>query len=600
MKKRKILLSMGAIIALVGCGSNSDYKVDSNILPENEVIETQEEYVDNGGLSGRVISSSYEEGTKVCFDLNKDGLCNDSEPSELTFEEGRYSFKSEVSDFYSDEILLAEVGGSDISYVLSANQSNISAKELNITPFSTILVNEQTYNPYTIDDKSASLTYLTTNISGIEKSLLTGEDYVSSDNTNVIGHSTNLVSAYSQAYALNPTTPYLGIATVVDKVVKSNGFDVSVTALNVQENFINTLTLSDANQNISWDKLYNDETILGSAYSSNKDKVVVNSMWNNKLTVLDTSDKTQVPTVRDNQQFLYVAGGKDVIDSTTGATEQELKKVELSSDGNTVYSFMKRAKDESKDLGAGIYKTDISTNVPDLTYATVPVGNTYYSDAEITDISLSFDDSTLVASSDDKKIFVFDTSNLTSPSKIIETTKKVKSIEISKDNKYIFAGLYKRNAESFAIFDASSGELLSELLTDEIPNHICIKDENEVFFSIEDESKIRNIDITNKSSIVEKDSISTSASILNLNILTDEEKAYLVSSLSTQVSVYDLEDKSNTATINFSLSVKNAFEIDNNKIAVVHDLSMKYLTLTKSETGTISDEAKTTWSTNHR
>lgn len=606
MEKRKILLSICAVMALVGCGSSSDYKVDSNILPENEIEEVQEGFVDNGGLTGRVISSSYEEGSKVCFDLNKDGLCNTSEPSQLTFEGGKFSFEKEVSDLYTDEILLAEinktitsaaVGDTEISYVLSANQSNTSEDSINITPFTTILVNEQTYNPYTINSKAESLTYLSTNITGMNESLLTGEDYVSADTTNVISKATNLTSAYSQSYSLNKTAPYLSIATVVDEVVKSDDFNVTISALNVQENFVNTLTLEDSNQSITWDKLYDDETTLGSAYSSDNSKVVVNSMWNNKLTVLDTSDKTKAATVRDNQQFLYVSGGKDVIDTTTGATEQELDKVKLSSDGNTVYSLIIEAEST---IGTGIYKTDISTSVPDTSYASVVEGSTYYSEDDITDIVLSTDDSILVAARDGKEILIFDTSDLTSPTKTIVTTKKVKIIEISEDKKYIFAGLSKRKGYSIAIYDASSGELLSELLTEDTPNHICIKDENELFFSIKDESMIRNIDITDKTSIVEKDSISTSAAILNLNILKDDDKKYLISSLNTQVSVYDLEDSSNIATLNLSLSVKNAFKVDSNKIAVVHNRSMDYLTLKESEIGTISDEAKTTWNTTHR
>lgn len=596
MKKRKILLSLCAVMALVGCGPNSDYEAESNIIGENEVEETQEEYVDNGGLSGRVISSIYEQGSKVCFDLNVDGLCNDSEPSVQTYEEGRYSFTSAVTDLYTDEILLAEVKAADISYILSANQSNVSDKTLNITPFTALLVNEQTYNPYTINDKAASISYLTTNLSGMEESILTGDDYISSDNTNVISNASNLVDALTQVYALNTTSPYLGIATVIDEVVSNDSFSVSIDSLNVQENFINNLSLTDDNQSVSWDMLYNDETTLGSSYSSNKNKVVVNSMWNNKLTVLDTSDTTSIATVRDNQQFLYIDGGKDAQDST-GATEQELEKVLLSSDGNTAYSLMLEAKSSE---GTGIYKTDITSSVPDISYGTVAEGNNYYSDSEITDIALSSDDSILVASSNDKEILIFNTSDLSSPTTIITTSYKARVIEISEDNKYIFVGLYDRSSPSLSIYDATSGELLSELITSETPNHICIKDENELFFSLEDEAMIRNIDITNKSSIVEKDSIATSSSISNLNILSDDSNDYLISSSSTQVNVYDTSNTSNVATLNLSESVDNAFSINGKKIAIVHDLSMEYFTLEVSQTGTISDEAKTTWSTTHR
>ncbi|NQY22013.1 MAG: hypothetical protein HRT40_12040, partial [Campylobacteraceae bacterium] len=426
----KTLLSLSAIIALSACSTNDDYKASNN-----DINEERQVYIDKGGLKGRVILSSYIQNANVCFDKNKNARCDKNEVQEKTSEGGKFSFSKEVSDKNKDNILISEIIDNGKNILLSANQDESNSTELIISGFSTFLVNEQLFNPYVDFDKNKSLSYLLSNVSILSNEYFVNSDYIMNNNDEMIKISENIRK--SLILSFNKEKPFNGIASYIDALSKQESFLLSNIPPSEQKRLDQNFYLKALNLEQSWDKLYEDEKSIGASSSSSK--IISYSKWHNKLTILDVSNTEEKAKILENDKYLDVIGGKDYVDAITGASEQELNKVEISSDGNKIYSLVGKYERDSEDIGVGIYSSSLDPKLTNVQFASKSISSSdYFNYPRIKDIKLSKDNTILLAGGDDKKIFKFAVNDLSNELLSVSVKYRVKKLEISYDNKYIF------------------------------------------------------------------------------------------------------------------------------------------------------------------
>ena len=72
------------------CASESTF-VEPEPLPEPEPepVPDQTAYKEKDGVTGKVLGADYWVNAVVCFDNNRNGLCDTSEPSTVNFEYGK-------------------------------------------------------------------------------------------------------------------------------------------------------------------------------------------------------------------------------------------------------------------------------------------------------------------------------------------------------------------------------------------------------------------------------------------------------------------------------------------------------------------------------
>jgi len=590
-----------SVLLLSACMSNTSYKAKDNLLPENP---SQPKFINKGGLTGKVISDKYKEGALVCFDDNKNGFCDITEASEKTYENGAFSFAKAISDKKLNAILIAQVpiaikqdDGTNKwqQIVLSANQVNKGQSQI-ISPFTTLVVNEQLYNPFVNESQNDAISYLTAT-QLLDKSALEGEDFIASNNADNKKDATELVKVYTQAFSLKESDPFFVIANIIDEIVKAKTLTITINALKAQKRLDQSLSLASINKTSSWEKLYEDEVVLGSDFADDVKKVVIFSKWHNKLTVLDSSDIHSAPNVVGNEKFLFVDEPRDGIDANTGASEQDLAQIKVSNDGGTIYSMLTKAEDESKDIGVGVYISDISSVIPNTIFATEKNSAYFYKYEDITDISLSSDNSIFAVSGNDKKIMLFNAGDLSSSTHEIKTNKKVKSIAISENNSVIYAGLSKLRNNSFAIFDIASKSQVGEFPFVEYPTAILQKSENAIFVASNKSNKIFYLDISDKSNIKQIEVLTASAKVKKISFSRNGQ--YLIAALTTkQVNVFDLSNKSKIAMVRLDDIVVDAFDIGETNIAVVYGTNISYFNL--REGGNLSEAEKKAWENEHR
>jgi len=588
----KIVLSLSAIIALSGCGTDSSYKSSDNTEGGDDATSS------NIGLTGYVLADTSIANATVCFDTNKDGICEAGEDSNVTDANGYYSFSKDISSDNTGALLIAEINENNTTeYILSANQKSTTSQ--NITPYTTLVVNEEKYNLKVVNKSTTANAYLIDNLTNLDDTLLDGGTY---DTTSALTNAKSLIGSYETAYDLNKTNPLLTIASVVDEMIKTNSYDVSISTISSQEitsednsTVEDQFSLTNLNQTTSWTKAEGDEIVMGSDNSANK--TVSYSKFHNRLTILDTSTKTQAATLTGSTNYLNVVGGEHTVDSVSGATEQTLSKIEISSNGNTLYSLVKQYEDDSTSTGVGIYKTDISSGLPSETFASKIEGAEFYKSTDIEDIVLSSDNSTLVTNGD-KTILVFDADDLSTPSTTITTEKDVKSVAISADNKYIFAGLYKRKNSSLGIYSVSTQTLLGEYSLDDAPTKIEVGSNNDIFVGYTGEKSVFHLNINDMSTISLTKEFTFDYNIKSIKE-SEDKKLLIVATNSNYVRVTDINDTSRTAQIKTDDAISNAFSLDTDKIAVTSGTNIDYYNIVNIPASVSATDVET-WENTYR
>lgn len=602
----KKTIPLCSVLILSACMSDTkdSFRAPDNTLPENPI---QSEFINKGGLTGKVITDKYIKGARVCFDDNLNGFCDITEASEDSFDNGDFSFSKDISDAKQDSILIAQVpvvieeaDGTEKTQIIVLSSNQVAEnKSQTISPFTTLVVNEQLYNPFVNNNQNDAISYLAdTNL--IDLPALQGGDYIAETNSADLSNATNLLDAFVQAFIIKDSDPFFALANVVDEVVKESNLSVNIDTLNPQVRLDQTLSFVDTNNITTWEKHDEDEISLGSDFAKGSNKAVVFSKWHNKLTILDTSDVNVAPPILDSNTFLFVDAPRDAIDADTGASEQELTQVNVSDDGNTIYSMLAKFENESADIGVGVYMSDISSSViPNTIFATENNPDNFYPHNTVTDIALSPDNTLFGISGDDKKILLFDAGSLRTVTDEITSTKRVKAIKFSNDNSVVYAGLNQKFNNSFAIFDITTKNLSGEFLLEAFPTAILETNDNKVFVASAESNKIFHLDISDKSNITQVEILTASAKVKKLSISNDGK--YLIAALTTkQVNAFDLTNTAKVANVVLEDIVVDAFDTGDNNVAIVYGDNINIFSISESEGGNLTDDEKQAWENEHR
>lgn len=584
----KYFLSICTAVAIIGCGTNSDYKAQDGgasstdtgaktdgTTNEGNSTDTVASYTQKGGLTGVVYTNETIGETsysKICFDTNTNGVCDSSEASETIFTGGKFSFEKSVSDAHANQVLLSIVKTSE-----SGNASYLTSYESDITPYSTLVVNETLYNPNANSNANTA------------KTLLSNKFGTSLSNEDSLKVFTTLQNAIRSG-----TNTYDSIASAVDSIYKQNTLspNVTITSQTRASNLSGTtLTLNATDKSVTWEKTHEDETIMGA--NANANNAISYSRWHNSLRVVNLSDESLTSSGR----FLDVSGARYATDSSTGASEQLLKKVAEDSSNNIFALVTKKGENTANSLG--IYKSNVSNGVTNIKYSQVSAGANFYALDDGVDIAVS--GTTLVVGGD-SGLKTFQTSSLATPTHEV-SGKKVKTLSIS--SSYIFAGNYARKANTLDIYNTSLNEvaslntndLTSSTATSLYPNKIASY-QNRVYFTLNDDDLGKTIycyevDGTSLKAIKQ---LPISDSVLNLSV-SDDGNYLVVTTWDKKLLVYDTSSFANTsATLS---QVGYGGYIHENKISLAYKDSFGFYNLTKSSS-TLTDADKQAWTSEHR
>ncbi|MGP2655872.1 hypothetical protein ACOJTA_02415 [Malaciobacter sp. WC5094] len=580
MKKNIIYnstLSLVTIIALQGCGGSSDYKATSNSEVNN--TSNQSLYIQKDGLSGRVLTSRYIQNATVCFDMNINGKCDPSEPSEKSYEDGKFSFSKFKTQQAGDAPLLANIND---EYILTAVQNSANQT---ITPFTTLTLNEQLFNPYAT--KQTAKDELLNSSSIFQGNLLDGEDYISSNPNLVNIEANSLVSSFKTAYSLKKDEPLKTVATVADEVIKQDNFNVNVTSIPVQKRYDSSYSLTKTNNSISIDSQDNNQRSVAVSTTSS-DKTIVHSKWNNRLTLIDNTNFNKLATAN----YLDGVNGEQ---TSSGASEKVLSKLIVSN--NSMYSLVKKDKNENTNAGLGIYKGVFNeNNIPSFKYASLSVGsNNYYSYNAFTSMNINESIKKIVLGSSLGKIFVFDMDDLSSPLMQINTSSSVKDTIISQDTKYIFALI----DSSFYIYDAQTYSFITSYDLTKIPNKLLNVNNTEVLISFENSNEIYLLDISDLNNIQVKRVFTASSNIKRINLSNDKLNLAVTLDNSRTIETFLLSNESVKSTASYNQNINDFKFITNTKLMAITDFNGYFLEL-KGDGQAPDNTEKVNWLKNHR
>ena len=132
---KKVIISIGILLTIIGCGDSSS----SGSSSSNSNDSTSSQI----NINGKAIDG-YISGAKVCLDINKNNVCENDEPSVITYMDGSFTLSTDIKGEYP--IIIS--GGTDMATnktfdgmlknIVNVSSSNIST---NITPLTTIATN---------------------------------------------------------------------------------------------------------------------------------------------------------------------------------------------------------------------------------------------------------------------------------------------------------------------------------------------------------------------------------------------------------------------------------------------------------------------------
>ncbi|MCH9812632.1 MAG: hypothetical protein K0U47_01675 [Epsilonproteobacteria bacterium] len=358
----------------------------------------------------------------------------------------------------------------------------------------------------------------------------------------------------------------------VDCLPNANQVDNNDEDVNSQTTKKIKISVTQEDNNVSWTKAHIDQASMGLVHQGQK--AVVYTKWHNQLIVIDPETKS----VTDQKLFLDISGGRDVVDSVSGASEQVLEKVTLSSDSSMLYAMVTKYADDNSDIGVGVYSTEIENGIPDLRFASQStVSETFYHEATIRDIALSSDGNTLLSGGDDRKIKIF-ANGLNNPDEI-DVGKKIRSLSFSEQDSYIFCGLGGLT-NLVRIYDASTKTLLSEMTVDETPLQIVeVSGENKMVVLFADSNKVRVYDITDIRNPVQSRMVILNGKAKSV-ILSDDSKLFAVSATGKKVNLCAVEGgQTPEYVITTSETVSGASFSNNEKLIVSGESAMLFYDL---------------------
>lgn len=583
-------LSLFTILALQACsgGGNS---ASSNSVQSSE----QNSFIQKDGLSGVVLADTYIQNATVCFDINKNGFCDDNEHKEKTYENGKFSFSKFMTDNAKDAPLLAQVGN---SYILTASQDNVSSRAVNssfvISPFTTLVYNEQLFNPYTDANKQKAITQLINSSNVFNQSFLEGEDYLKNNPNLQSSQINNLIASLKDSFKKDLKKPLETVANVVDEIVKkakadpnNEPFKVNITTLKEQTRFDSIYSLRNINQDFDIPSQDGNQRSVGISQTS--DKTIIHSKWNNKLTLINKSNSSII----ESKNFLD--GEKE--NSSSGPSEKVMKKIIVDETNSNVYSFVSKDKDNNTNIGLGVYKTssDLQT-VPSKKYNYAQnLQEEYYSHEDFTDMVLNNNKTKLALSSKDDKILIFNSSSLSTSTNTISTNHPVSKILYSLDDSKIFAAY--NNALNI-INTQNYQDIIAFNLSKTINNIISLK-ENELIVSFENSKDIYVLNVANPSNVQITKTLSASENV-NKIILSKDKKSLIASFVqSKNIQSFLLEDSNVSTLSSVDTNINDISLVDDKTILVISDFKAYYLDL-EGNGKKPNDQDKINWQNTHR
>ncbi|NKQ40589.1 MAG: hypothetical protein HF962_03365 [Sulfurovum sp.] len=350
------------------------------------------------------------------------------------------------------------------------------------------------------------------------------------------------------------------------------------------QTIIATIDYVDSGSIISWSKQHADEQSQGLAFSSNT--IAAYTKWDNRLILIDPSTNS----INSEKVFLDVTGGRyssgeiPVVDSVSGASEQILTKVLLNSSATEVFSMIKKFDDNSRDVGIGIYRDSIANGVPDVRFARrATTDDSYYHYPKVTDIALSHDNTKLVTCGYDRKIAIFDPSSLNTP-EVIDTGKKMRSVDFSANSDYIFAGSGGLSS-LIRIYNTASKSMIAEIATAQTTREVKEIPEGNKMIAIFDPKNgvggdiLRVYDISDIGSPTQEKILIVNGNAKSIAISPDK-KTFAIVATGNQVNLFAIDGGDNPVVINLGEPVSDAVFISETKLAVLLGTKIKIFDIT--------------------
>lgn len=438
--------------------------------PDNTIIGAEMSAIDikdyeyKGGVSGRILGTDYWVGATVCFDNNRNGLCDSGiEPIEYSVVNGRFSFPASVleSSIKNKAPLLAikkSLLNKTVIALYAPAPKHAMQDNINITPFTSLVVNEMYFNPRAIGSAELSrIALLEGHLAFADVDVLLGHDYLAegevlvSDLANAIGVS------LAQAHSMAIGSHYKATAATVDKMYQKNSYDVMVSRDEIANQFFLDVNFKGELSPISSEWRLDHDEEMSVDVDVKYNLAVIGSQYHNRLIVLDLAgDK---PQERSLNLFAGSPLERDVkIDATTGASEQVLDQVKITPDMDSVLVSVKKYDEDSSPVGVGLYRADFSDPdyIPNVLFAgdvTVANNKNYFHFAELNTFSLSRDGSVIALSGDDKQVVILNEDDMS-----IENTfmlnEQTRSVLLNHDGSTAYIGLLGRR-RGLSIWDVN-------------------------------------------------------------------------------------------------------------------------------------------------
>ena len=595
----------------ISCLENNKSSAVNCATPTPDPTPT-DTYQEKDGVTGRVLAAQYWEQAQVCFDLNGNGRCDKkSEPVTSTFNEGKFSFSAaavKASVAQTANLLAVNIapdGNVKALYAPTpASATRDPDNETNITLFTTLVVNEMSYNPYTLANKTTAITALSTGTMIIgSDTLLQGLNYLIAPNNSA--QVTKIAASLAQAQGL-AETHYLTTAAMVDKIYQSSQLDVTINQSDIakQNSLTATISASLSQESTSWTKNHDDEENV--ALTSSDGIAIIGAKYHNSITILDTN--TVQPSWLSSKVFAQVNGKRDQVDAVTGATEQTLTEIRITPDNLSLIVAVEKYAKESDNLGVGIYRANLSDyhNIPSLAFASADNNSQYYSAAKLKDIAISADGLVTALVGDDRKLTLLNTSDL-SLKKVINVTDKARAIALDNSANIGFVGVFG-SKKGVAIFDLATAQKLAFIDTTLYPDHLELFSQDSKLIVQRSSSNLLSIyDVSTTAEPSLITTITASDNIKAFSVSPDGSKVLIALTLG-RLELYSL---ASPATLLQSLTTNKDSDGNSQVIKTVKfngadralialKNAIQTLTVVTREVSNWSDEDKLNWFNSHR
>jgi len=480
------LIPLMVVASLLSACEESDYKAEdcstatscSSESTFKKVEPEQTGYQEKDGVTGKVLGTEYWQNAVVCFDNNRNALCDSSEPSTVTFEGGKYSFKASdiIASISSKAPLLARKDikqNSNGIALYAPTPINSSDKNINITVFTTLVYSETQFNPYTLANTTTAQESLEMGVDGFtfgNDVLLSGQDYIKVGVDDAMFEQIGDIStSLNQAQLIAPTDTYKAVAAMLDSMYQLNTYTTSISldsinTQNIQESEVD-ITLSTPH--IEWKLGYKEEE--NTDLNVQGDYAVIGSKWHNRLIVLNLAQ--EIPTTLSLNDFAASPDvERDNIDGFTGASEQSLANIRITPP-SSVQSILvgvekknKGGSEESADSGVGLYRANFSnpSEIPFQRFAGVSEGQDFYSFPDLNGMALSSDGSRVALSGGNKKMVVLQADDF-SVLKEFSSNSKYRAVTLNNDGTLAYVSLSA--PDRMEILDVTTGNKLTSLST---------------------------------------------------------------------------------------------------------------------------------------